>query len=50
MRYTKYITYILLLLLYGHFSSCSVELVLLKKKTNFYYPQAVAAFPHWELW
>ncbi len=25
MRYTKYITYILLLLLYGHFSSCSVE-------------------------
>lgn len=44
MRYTKYITYILLLLLYGHFL-----LVLLKKKTNFYYPQAVAAFPHWEL-
>lgn len=25
MRYTKHITYILLLLLYGHFSSCSVE-------------------------
>lgn len=45
MRYTKYITYILLLLLYGHFSSCSVE-----EEDQFYYPQAVAAFPHWELW
>lgn len=41
MRYTKYITYIY---------TDTFLLVLLKKKTNFYYPQAVAAFPHWELW
>lgn len=42
MRYTKHITYI--------YYTDTFLLVLLKKKTNFYYPQAVAAFPHWELW